>query len=63
MTAALYPYQAVAADTIAAADRPVLNGFDPGLGKTRVALEVLRRKGFRRILILCPSSALLVWLD
>lgn len=57
----LYPYQASAIGKIAAADKPMLNAFDPGLGKSRVALSVLYAKGFRRVLIFCPSSVLLVW--
>jgi SWI/SNF-related matrix-associated actin-dependent regulator 1 of chromatin subfamily A len=61
MMTPLYPYQASAVGRIAAADKPMLNAFDPGLGKSRVALSVLYAKGFRRVLIFCPSSVLLVW--
>jgi SWI/SNF-related matrix-associated actin-dependent regulator 1 of chromatin subfamily A len=57
----LYPYQAAAVAGIAAAEKPMLNAFDPGLGKTRVALAILAKKGFRRVLVFCPHSVVLVW--
>jgi len=57
----LYPYQADARQKIAAADKPIVNAFEPGLGKSRVVLEIMRARGYRRILIVCPASAVLVW--
>jgi SNF2 family DNA or RNA helicase len=61
MTPELYPYQDKAAIQIGHSALPVLNAFDPGLGKSRVALEVIKSRGFRRVLILCPHSVVLVW--
>lgn len=57
----IYPYQAKAVGTIATAGKPMLNAFDPGLGKTRVAISVLYAQGHKRILVLCPHSVVLVW--
>jgi SNF2 family DNA or RNA helicase len=61
MTPEIYPYQDKAAIQIGHSALPVLNAFDPGLGKSRVALEVIKSRGFRRVLILCPHSVVLVW--
>jgi len=61
MTPALYPYQQTAVNSIATARRPILNAFDPGLGKSRVAIEALIARGHRRVLVLCPHSVVLVW--
>ncbi len=57
----IYPYQAKAVGTIFAAKQPILNAFDPGLGKTRVAIASVYARGYRRILVLCPHSVVLVW--
>jgi SNF2 family DNA or RNA helicase len=57
----IYPYQAKAVGTIFAASKPVLNAFDPGLGKTRVAIASMYARGYKRILVLCPHSVVLVW--
>lgn len=61
MTSALYPYQDKAVTSIATARLPILNAFDPGLGKSRVAIEALIARGHRRVLVLCPHSVVLVW--
>ena len=57
----LYPYQEAAVRTIGTAPAPTLNAFDPGLGKTRVAIETVKRRGYRRVLVFCPHSVALVW--
>lgn len=57
----LYPYQEAAVRTIGTAPAPTLNAFDPGLGKTRVAIETVKRRGYRRVLVFCPHSVVLVW--
>jgi SNF2 family DNA or RNA helicase len=57
----LYPYQEAAVRAIGTAPAPTLNAFDPGLGKTRVAIETVKRRGYRRVLVFCPHSVVLVW--
>jgi SNF2 family DNA or RNA helicase len=57
----LYRFQDEAASAIALAQAPVYNAFEPGLGKTRIAIEVARRLKLRRVLVTCPSSGSLVW--
>jgi SNF2 family DNA or RNA helicase len=61
VTPEIYPYQVKAVGTIFAASKPVLNAFDPGLGKTRVAIASMNARGYKRILVLCPHSVVLVW--
>jgi SNF2 family DNA or RNA helicase len=61
-TPVLYPYQRQAALDIASSRKPMLNAFDPGLGKSRVALTVIAARNDRRVLIVCPHSVILVWL-
>ncbi len=59
--APLYGFQEDAVHATVQAPKPVYNAFEPGLGKTRVAIEVCRRKRFRRVLVTCPGSGALVW--
>jgi SWI/SNF-related matrix-associated actin-dependent regulator 1 of chromatin subfamily A len=61
MTPALYSFQAKAIQALVVATKPIINAADPGLGKSRVALAVLEARKFRRVLIACPHSVLLVW--
>ena len=55
-----FAYQAGAAATIAASSKPLYNAFEPGLGKSAVALLVARAKGAKRVLV-CPLSAVYAW--
>src|SRR5436190_10552430 len=57
---ALFPHQEKAALRMAKGE-PVYLGFDMGIGKSRTFIEAANRRGARRILILCPASARLVW--
>jgi SWI/SNF-related matrix-associated actin-dependent regulator of chromatin subfamily A-like protein 1 len=56
-----FAYQTSAADVIAASSKAIYNMFDPGLGKSCVALLVAKRKRARRVLITCPLSAVYSW--
>ena len=56
-----FAYQAGAAVTIANSSKPVYNAFEPGLGKSCVALLVARARRARRVLICCPLSAVYSW--
>lgn len=56
----LYPYQSEAVNRIAS-DEQLYLGFDPGLGKSRTALEALLKRGARRILVICLASGRYVW--
>lgn len=56
-----FAYQTSAADVIAASSKAVYNMFDPGLGKSCVALLVAKRKRAKRVLIICPLSAVYSW--
>ena len=60
MTEPLYSFQADAITRIEA-DHPVYLGFDPGLGKSRTALEAAHRRGAKRILVACHASGRYVW--
>lgn len=37
--------------------------LDPGLGKTKIALDYMSLAGFRRILVICPKPLTFVWDD
>lgn len=60
----LYPHQKTAAERIARRE-PVYLGFDMGIGKTRTFIEgvkaALETRGTKRVLVICPKSAVLVW--
>lgn len=56
-----FAYQTSAAIAINASSKPVYNIFEPGLGKSAVALLVARARGEKRILITCPLSAVYSW--
>jgi SWI/SNF-related matrix-associated actin-dependent regulator 1 of chromatin subfamily A len=60
MNAPLYPFQADAAARVAGDERIYL-GFDPGLGKSRTALEAAKRRKAQTVLIICPASGRYVW--
>jgi SWI/SNF-related matrix-associated actin-dependent regulator 1 of chromatin subfamily A len=58
-TDALYPFQYEAMDK--ATMGRVYLGFDPGLGKSRTALEIAQAKNAKRILVICHASGRYVW--
>jgi len=60
MTEPLYDFQNMAVSRIEKGNRVYL-GFDPGLGKSRTALEAAHRRGAKRILVICPASGRYVW--
>lgn len=61
MITAMFPHQREAVFSILDSPTSTYLGFDMGLGKTRVAIEVMRKRGGLRHLVFCPSSARLVW--
>ena len=61
MTLTLFEYQKSAGQVIFASPKPVYNIFEPGLGKSAVALSVARLKRAKRVLITCPLSAIYSW--
>src|SRR3954468_13982869 len=54
------PHQQEGAFRIAAR-QPTYLGFDMGIGKTRTFIEAAKLRGARRVLVICPASAVLVW--
>ena len=60
MIAPMYPYQSAAAADIVAGKQVYL-GFDPGLGKSRTALDAAQRRKVKRLLVICPASGRYVW--
>ena len=60
-TPPLFPHQRDGAARLAART-PTYLGFDMGIGKTRTVVETAARvQGIKRVLVLCPASAVLVW--
>lgn len=57
---AYYPHQHDAMIPILAG-KPVYLGFDPGLGKSRTALEAAKARAVSRLLIIAPASGRYVW--
>jgi len=60
MTQPLFPHQQEGADRLAARV-PTYLGFDMGIGKTRTFIEAVLLRAAKRVLIVCPASAVLVW--
>ena len=60
MSIPLFPHQHQAAMRIAEG-QPTYLGFDMGIGKTRTFIEAVQLRKAKRVLILCPASAVLVW--
>jgi superfamily II DNA or RNA helicase len=60
MTDPLYTFQDDAAGRAANGEQVYL-GFDPGLGKSRTALETAKRRKAKRVLVICPASGRYVW--
>ncbi len=56
----LYAFQQKALASIAVG-LPVYLGFDPGLGKSRTAIEAAKARKAKRILVACPASGRYVW--
>ena len=44
-----------------AAGTPTYLGFDMGIGKTRTFIEAVKMRNAKRVLVICPASAVLVW--
>ncbi len=60
MVAKLWPHQVEAIDFVA--DKPAaMLAMAMGTGKSRVAIDLLKSRAARKILILCPSSVVDVW--
>lgn len=56
----LYPYQGEVLPYIADG-QPTYLGFDPGLGKSRTAIEGAKARGVKSLLIIAPASGRYVW--
>ena len=59
-TEPLYPFQSAAVARAAKGEQVYL-GFDPGLGKSRTALEIATHRRAKRVLVICPASGRYVW--
>lgn len=61
------PYQLIALQKALKLDNAFALWFDPGLGKTKVAIDFMAikqmKEDLQRILIICPLSAIGVWED
>lgn len=60
MTVPMFPCQQDAATRLVN-NEPIYLAFDMGLGKSRVFIEAVKQRNANRVLILCPTSARLVW--
>jgi SWI/SNF-related matrix-associated actin-dependent regulator 1 of chromatin subfamily A len=60
VNAPLYQFQATATAQIATG-APTYLGFDPGLGKSRTAIEAAKARGVKRMLVISPASGRYVW--
>ena len=56
----LFPHQQAGALRIAEG-MPTYLGFDMGIGKTRTFIEAVKLRRAKRVLVICPASAVLVW--
>jgi SWI/SNF-related matrix-associated actin-dependent regulator of chromatin subfamily A-like protein 1 len=56
----LFPHQAAAVHRLALGV-PTYLGLDMGIGKTRAFIEAAKARNVRRVLVLCPATAILVW--
>ena len=56
----LFPHQHTGAMRLAE-KVPTYLGFDMGIGKTRTFIEAVLLRHAKRVLIICPASAVLVW--
>jgi len=56
----LFPHQFEGAFRLSAGT-PTYLAFDMGIGKTRTFIEAAKMRDAKRILVICPASAVLVW--
>jgi SWI/SNF-related matrix-associated actin-dependent regulator 1 of chromatin subfamily A len=56
----LFPHQEAGAARIVAG-LPTYLGLDMGIGKTRTFIEATKARKAKRVLVICPASAKLVW--
>jgi len=56
----MFPHQLEGSIRIAAGT-PTYLGFDMGIGKTRTFIEAVKLRDAKRVLIICPASAVMVW--
>ena len=56
----MFPHQKTGAERIGVGV-PTYLGFDMGIGKTRTFIEAVRNRAAKRVLVICPASAILVW--
>lgn len=62
MTLTLFPYQRETVDAaVARGDEPLYVAHEMGLGKTPIAIEVMKRRGAKRVGVFCPPVAKLTW--
>jgi SWI/SNF-related matrix-associated actin-dependent regulator of chromatin subfamily A-like protein 1 len=60
----LYPFQQAAIDRLAQSTAPLpYLAYDMGLGKTRIALLTAKKRGVKRLLVICPAVGRLSWLS
>ena len=60
MSQPLFPHQHQGAMRLAE-KVPTYLGFDMGIGKTRTFIEAVQLRKAKRVLVICPASAVLVW--
>jgi SNF2 family DNA or RNA helicase len=60
MSKPLFPHQHKGAVRIAG-KVPTYLALDMGIGKTRTFIEAVALRGAKRVLVICPASAVLVW--
>lgn len=60
MSKPLFPHQHKGAMRIAG-KVPTYLALDMGIGKTRTFIEAVALRGAKRVLVICPASAVLVW--
>jgi SWI/SNF-related matrix-associated actin-dependent regulator of chromatin subfamily A-like protein 1 len=61
MAEKLYAYQDEAVERIAMSDVDIYLADDAGLGKSKIALDVAKKRGVQRLLIVCPLSVVYAW--
>jgi SWI/SNF-related matrix-associated actin-dependent regulator 1 of chromatin subfamily A len=60
MNPPLFPHQLTAANRLANG-MPTYLGLDMGIGKTRAFIEAVKTRQAKRVLVLAPATAILVW--
>jgi SWI/SNF-related matrix-associated actin-dependent regulator of chromatin subfamily A-like protein 1 len=56
----MFPHQTTGSRRLADGT-PTYLGLDMGIGKTRTFIEAVKLRAARRVLVVCPASAVLVW--